>query len=100
MATKRLKTGDEYMMEALTDAETARNKVYRSQTNKDIEEAKKESEEASARVRRMSKGYVNTGAGRGQVNPPTINSREQYLHEKEQGDPYANSLSFEEWKKL
>lgn len=28
------------------------------------------------------------------------NSREQYLHEKEQGDPSANRLSFEDWKKL
>lgn len=100
MATKRLKTGDEYMLEALTDAETARGKVYRAQTNKDIEEAKKESAAASERVSRMSKGYLNTGAGRGQVNPPLINSREQYQHEKEQGDPYANSMSFEDWKKL
>jgi hypothetical protein len=29
-----------------------------------------------------------------------INSREQYQHEKEQGDPNALRLSFEEWKKL
>lgn len=29
-----------------------------------------------------------------------INSREQYRHEKEQGDPYATRMSFEEWKKL
>lgn len=28
------------------------------------------------------------------------NSREQYQHEKEQGDPNATRLSFEEWKKL
>jgi len=28
------------------------------------------------------------------------NSREQYQHEKEQGDPNAIRLSFEEWKKL
>jgi len=28
------------------------------------------------------------------------NSREQYMHEKEQGDPNAVRLSFEEWKKL
>ncbi len=28
------------------------------------------------------------------------NSREQYQHEKEQGDPNALRLSFEEWKKL
>jgi len=28
------------------------------------------------------------------------NSREQYLHEKEQGDPYATKMSFEDWKKL
>ena len=40
------------------------------------------------------------GAGRGVVNPPAINSKEQYLHEKEQGDPYATSMSFEDWKKL
>jgi hypothetical protein len=40
------------------------------------------------------------GAGRGLVNPPAINSREQYMHEKEAGDPSANRLSFEEWKKL
>ena len=40
------------------------------------------------------------GAGRGNVNPPAINSKEQYLHEKEQGDPYATSMSFEDWKKL
>ena len=28
------------------------------------------------------------------------NSREQYMHEKEQGDPNAVRLSFEDWKKL
>lgn len=28
------------------------------------------------------------------------NSREQYQHEKEQGDPNAIKLSFDEWKKL
>ena len=28
------------------------------------------------------------------------NSREQYQHEKEQGDPNAIRMSFEEWKKL
>lgn len=28
------------------------------------------------------------------------NSREQYQHEKEQGDPYATRMSYEEWKKL
>jgi hypothetical protein len=28
------------------------------------------------------------------------NSREQYQHEKEQGDPNAIRLSYEEWKKL
>ena len=28
------------------------------------------------------------------------NSREQYQHEREQGDPNALKLSFEEWKKL
>lgn len=28
------------------------------------------------------------------------NSREQYEHEKAQGDPNATKLSFEEWKKL
>lgn len=28
------------------------------------------------------------------------NSRAQYQHEKEQGDPYANKMSFEDWKKL
>lgn len=105
MASKRLKTGDEYMLEALTDAETARNRVYRAQTNKDIEEAKKASEEATARVRRMTKGYLNTGAGRGQVNPEAvvpreINSRAQYEHEKASGDPNATSMSYEEWKKL
>lgn len=40
------------------------------------------------------------GAGRGEVNPPLINSREQYEHEREAGDPNALKLSFEEWKKL
>lgn len=40
------------------------------------------------------------GAGRGLVNPPTINSREQYQMEKEAGDPSALRLSFEDWKKL
>ena len=28
------------------------------------------------------------------------NSRAQYQHEKETGDPNANQLSYEEWKKL
>ncbi len=28
------------------------------------------------------------------------NSRDQYQHEKEQGDPYATRMSYEEWKKL
>ena len=28
------------------------------------------------------------------------NSREQYQHEREQGDPNALRLSFEQWKKL
>lgn len=28
------------------------------------------------------------------------NSMEQYLHEKEQGDPNAIRLSYQEWKKL
>jgi hypothetical protein len=28
------------------------------------------------------------------------NSRAQYEHEKAAGDPYATSMSFEEWKKL
>ena len=28
------------------------------------------------------------------------NSREQYLHEKAQGDPNATQMSFEDWKKL
>ncbi len=28
------------------------------------------------------------------------NSREQYMHEKEAGDPSARDLSYEEWKKL
>ena len=28
------------------------------------------------------------------------NSREQYMHEKEVGDPSARDLSYEEWKKL
>ena len=44
-----------------------------------------------------------TGGGRGYKNPPTIaeiNSREQYEHEKEVGDPNALRLSFEEWKQL
>ena len=40
------------------------------------------------------------GAGRGVVNPPAINSKEQYLSEKEAGDPYASQMSYEDWKKL
>jgi len=40
------------------------------------------------------------GSGRGVVNQPAINSKEQYLSEKEAGDPNALNLSFEEWKKL
>jgi hypothetical protein len=40
------------------------------------------------------------GAGRGEINPPTINTRQQYESEKEAGDPNALKLSFEEWKKL
>jgi hypothetical protein len=40
------------------------------------------------------------GAGRGMVNPPLINSREQYESEREAGDPNALRLSFAEWKKL
>jgi len=31
---------------------------------------------------------------------PSINSLEQYKHEREAGDPNALRLSFEEWKKL
>jgi hypothetical protein len=40
------------------------------------------------------------GAGRGMVNPPLANSREQYENEREAGDPNALRLSFAEWKKL
>ncbi len=40
------------------------------------------------------------GTGRGLVNPPEINSRSQYEHERDAGDPNALKLSFEEWKKL
>jgi len=40
------------------------------------------------------------GSGRGIVNPPLINSREQYESEREAGDPNALRLSFAEWKKL
>ena len=105
MDNKRLKIGHEYMQEALTDAETARNRFYRAQTNKDIAEAGKAADEAAARVSRMAKGYLNTGAGRGQVNPEAVvprkaNSRAQYEHEKAVGDPSARDLSYEEWKKL
>ncbi len=28
------------------------------------------------------------------------NSREQYMHEREAGDPNATQMSYEEWKKL
>ena len=31
---------------------------------------------------------------------PATNSREQYESEKEQGDPHALRMSYEEWKKL
>ena len=31
---------------------------------------------------------------------PAANSRAQYQHEREAGDPNAQRLSFEEWKKL
>ena len=40
------------------------------------------------------------GAGRGMVNPPLANSREQYDSEREAGDPNALRLSFAQWKKL
>jgi hypothetical protein len=40
------------------------------------------------------------GAGRGEINPPEVNTRRQYEAEKEAGDPNALKLSFEEWKKL
>lgn len=53
----------------------------------------KEAFDAQARAEKV-------GAGRGLVNPPAINSREQYMHEREQGDPYALKMSYEEWKKL
>lgn len=104
MATRK-KTRDDYMLEAVADAETARGKVYRAQTNKDIEEAKKESEAASGRLSRMVKNYLHAGAGRGFENPEAVvpretNSRSQYEHEKAAGDPNATQMSYEEWKKL
>lgn len=35
-----------------------------------------------------------------EVDLPKANSRAQYDAEKEAGDPYATSMSFEAWKKL
>jgi hypothetical protein len=43
---------------------------------------------------------ARVGAGRGEINPPEINTRRQYEAEREAGDPNALKLSFEEWKQL
>jgi hypothetical protein len=68
--------------------------VARSQEEYDAQ--KKAWEEAFDAQKRSEQ----VGAGRGLVNPPLINSRAQYNAEKAAGDPYATSMSFEEWKNL
>ena len=72
-------------------------------------------DEVDARTRTSERNYkenLSTAEGRNvnkrnmdfmeqEVNKVrATNSREQYMHEKEQGDPNALQMSFEEWKKL
>lgn len=92
MATRRnyvaekMKAADE--MAARTSGVARSEAEYNAQKQawKEAFDAQKRSEEV--------------GAGRGTVNPPLINSREQYLHERDAGDPNALRMSYEEWKKL
>lgn len=100
MATRK-----DYLLETINEANAARSRAQLAQTNEDIARTAKESKEASERLGRALENAKKTGAGRGQVNPEAMvpratNSRAQYEHEKAAGDPNANSLSFEEWKKL
>ena len=69
--------------------------------------------EVEARTRGARRNYLenlSTESGRElnqknesfirQTDLPMANSREQYEHEREVGDPNALKLSFSEWKKL
>ena len=86
IVTEKMKKADE--MAAITSGVARSEEEYNAQ-----KKAWKDAFDAQALSEKV-------GAGRGIVNPPAVNSREQYELEKEQGDPYALRLSYEEWKKL
>ena len=87
----------DYVVEKMKTADTLSNMYSGGGSPDNIKKAYKE---AYKEAFNAQKAAEKTGAGRGQVNPPLANSREQYMKEKEAGDPYATRMSFEEWKNL
>jgi hypothetical protein len=87
----------DYVVEKTRKADTLSNMYSGGGAPAEIKKAYKEAYQEAFDAQKQAE---KTGSGRGQINPPLVNSRAQYEHEKEAGDPNALRLSFEEWKKL
>ena len=87
----------DYVTEKFKKADTLSNMYSGGGAPENVKKASKEAYKEAFDAQNQAE---KTGAGRGQVNPPLANSRAQYEHEKEAGDPYAIRMSYEEWKKL
>ncbi len=55
---------------------------------------------SAKRKREIENQMEGRDAASGVPETPEPNSYQQYLHEKNAGDPNATQMSYEEWKKL
>lgn len=74
--------------------EEAAYKVFEERSSGDLKEYQAAGRESAKRRANMAEEEAEA------LKVRATNSREQYMHEKAQGDPNATKLSFEEWKKL